>query len=764
MSRLACSYENVPGSLTIAQRGFMFSCTRFEIRFHWKNVANISTGNRWQVGKSSATILVELVKSQAPILKASEESITKNSLLVPKTSFLFTAFHDFLGADDSLMRSWKDFKSRGTKQSERVEVSEPLKDEEEPVPSSMSNANWMSTALQHCKDAIQSSSVIHASVGGLDVTVLLVLLVSVLLLTGYSIIGRGGEPLKHSEELLHRLSEVRDLLPSVQQTTGEDYYASDQQRRALLGSSTVWIDRLQRSASELSRSFVSLQLKMISLRQKRAERILNHPHVLGDNGDAVHATYSRYHQSEVTRRRTGVLRWPFSLFQHVWRLQKTFRGFVSTLSLRRSFSPVESYVVYEETIGDRTVSQRVPVSDYEERTECQRIMSELVEVTQLTEEVFTQFIGVLMNGALDNLASGEERSHYWTSPASELGAGHADEFFFSDPESTLKVVWMRRHLGMLFHLDPLEASHQRRWEESLNYLKQRQNFAMLDSHLSSNAHNESNKEKLLLAFYKNIVLRGGAERRESLRNIVDEVVFWSSHDRLWTEHVMRNVTDRSPAPTGADNHNYPHRTHGKVGGQLSWSRLPVFRGLLCFSDAPQLTSGTADAAFGGIRSRPPPNIHRTGGERSYRLPLIEATAFHQVGKQISERWINELELLLSALQDTKGNHQRRPYHIHSLNTTVRSRLARIAKDIPNGLHEAKRLERDADPALQSAYSRMVSVRWDNMKNIPFSILMVLANQPQGLASLIGTTDALLVVLFAAVCLCFLFLCLHTTVL
>eukprot|EP00796_Vickermania_ingenoplastis_P013387 gene13387-9213_t len=767
MSRLTCSYDNNPGYLTVVRKGFAFTCSAFSIKIKWKEVKNMTTGSRWENGKTNATISVELLKERAP--KPSGE-IKDGSTYNPKKVFLFSAFHDFLGTSDNLMRSWKAYNNRKS-------------DDINPDPSSIAEGEkkidadvieveqsvWsavVSLLTGAITRARPSRAFIQESLNfffGMNLLVLLsALLLSVVLLLGF-LPHRQMDSFANTRRLFASLEQVRQRMPTVPRGDVHQYYGVARVKRDILGNDGEWVEKLQLSVEELANNYVFLQLKMSELRQRRADRLFRSHSLAQSTGATVSVSSGHFSEkrewlpahptshlgavdvASLSRRKSKGLS-----VGTIGTKLKRIADFLATAGCRlvpwrwregcaksvHDGAGSTSLRHYEEPFGSNVLSQLVTAEDDDERHECLHLVSELVQIAELSEEVFTQFVGVLMNRVLDALSTGHFTSHQWSSIppglVGEISAMGSEPFY--DAELVLKVIWMRRHMDSLFRQDPLEPSDSMRRVESLEYAKLRERFLMVENHLSQlYTRNETSKEALLTSFYKNIILRDSNSRKESLRNIIDELLFWDAHQELWADHVSQSVTAQK---SGKMLNALPLRS---TTAQLHWDGLPVFRGLLCFSESPRLMRGDVDVLEILTKtSRNPDNIEAHHSSGNYRLLHVQATALQQLNEDAMERWINELELFIEALADISSRHRRTgfmtPIFSSSPAMQIRTRLINVLKLAQTtSIFPFRFSYRDADersirslgstdPALQAAYTSITGLPWDSMGDIPYSIL------------------------------------------
>lgn len=789
----------------------------------------MNSGTKWLNGKTVATFTVELLKEQAP--KAKESSPKGNNkspgIISARRIFQLSDFNDFISASDNLMRSWKSYKKKKALVAEDPTHTDEQKSGENE--STMASGNGSNTDNNSFLDLVQetvkhvmliagqcvrpakdAAAVVLNAILGLNILYLACILIVTLVLLIGLIPGGGTGPLTETQSLFDELDRVRQDLHSFQHNNIKDY-SSDSRKRQILGDSTMWVDKLQRSAEELSSAYVFLQLRLSELRQRRANRLFNSDEVTGpvttskvfvSPGSPLRrrAHNSAYTMSEwgsvQSVKRRGSSQGSFFLVDTIYGLvdlaqritsplrrlapQHVHRHSLRYISGERAPSRGGGPRRYEEQYGKNVLSQVVMPEDEEERYECLNLIAELVQVAELAEEVFSQFMAVLMNHVLDDLFTGHYAPHHWSPVPPGVMSGTASnseeslrqmEKSFMDAEMALKVIWLRRHLDSLIRQDPMETNDGRRRSEALEYTKHRQEFIALENYLSRwISGNGTSKENILIHFYKRIVLRDGYERKGSLRNIIDELLFWNSHEDLWLEHVSHTLSAKGTASGGSG-------SGGSGGGgfhlprsgpSLQWEDLPLFRGLLCFSDTPRLFRGGVDVAMGADENhkekqrKGAPEGEAAEGE-FFRLLHVEVTAFQQLNEGVMERWINELELFLEAVKDMSPKRSRRLGVVtpHFSNTTifeVRHRLLHILKNClrRNTLSwffsffwSSSKSSMDyirsmgaADPALQTVYASTIGIAWDNMIDMPYAILNHVLLQPPELLDLQARTLSL----------------------
>lgn len=829
-SRLTCSLEGRPGNLAIIKKGFAFSCSTFEIKIRWRDVKNMSTDTKWLNGKTVATFKVELLKDQAPkaIESTSKENNNKsNGIISARRTFQLSDFNDFISASDNLMRSWKSYKKRKALIAEEQVGSAAQEADEKKATNDANNGvgndvkgffdpatiqeivKQVSTVAGKCLNPVkEASAAVLNFILGLNILYLVFLFIVVVVLLIGLIPGGSKGPLTQTQALFDELDRVRVDLHAFHHNNIKDY-SSDSRKRQILGDSAMWVDKLQRSAEELSSAYVFLQLRLSELRQQRANRLFNSDEVTGPvtssrvfvaPGSPLRRrshnsayTLSEWGSVQSVKRRGGsgksffVVDAFYGLVDLAHRITTPLRRLAPRhlhrhslryLSGERSQSRGGGPRRYEEQYGKNVLSQMVMPEDEEERHECLNLIAELVQVAELTEEVFSQFMAVLMNHVLDDLFTGHYAPHHWSSvpPGVMSGGGtahHSEESLreleksFMDAELALKVIWLRRHLDSLMRQDPLETNDSRRRSESIEFTKHRQEFIALENYLSRwTTANESMKEKLLTHFYKRIVLRDGDDRKGALRNIIDELLFWNSHEELWLEHVTHTLSTKGSSGSGSGFHVLPRSAY-----PLHWEDLPLFRGLLCFSDTPRLFRGGVDVAQEGVDDKG--GQKRDAGKSAaaeressmddfFRLLHVEVTAFQQLNEGVMERWINELELFLEAVKDTSSRSRRlgvvTPHFSNATNLEVRHRLLRILKKcvrkntiswLLSFFWSSSKNEMDyirsmgaADPALQTVYASTIGIAWDNMIDMPYAILNYVLLQPPELLDLQARTLSL----------------------
>lgn len=517
-----------------------------------------------------------------------------------------------------------------------------------------------------------------------------------------------------TRSLLNSLAHVSALHHQRHEEVINDFQTSSIFKKEALGStsSELWLHRLHHSAAELAQKFIFAQLQMTKLRQRRADRLLSPNFDMPTTGEtSVSFTVKT---ADLENRVTP----SFSWVRHT------------------SDSGLPRTVQYQEqATGEQVISQVVVIEEAKDRKKCLQLASELVEIVELAEETFSQFISVLFSDILYRFSTGEAVPHQWSDiPEGVLRKGEGGtikerEKHYFDAELVLKVIRARRHMESLFHLNPLESNEKRRRIESEQFSRVRQEFLHLEEYLMRQSTiNETARQQLLVSFYKNIVLRNSTTLWSSLRNNVDELLFWHSHKRLWESHVSQSLfsfSSKEEAEVRPRNRPSVSLFHSASSpASLQWRGLPMFRGLLCFTTAPQLIRGGVDAMqsdaqihhsyrAGNDEGYTEPNVRGKGGRGEYssggttdentttdhspgaaaelgseypfEFAHTEAAAFQQLTGSVMERWITEFELFLEGLrvdgESTDSKMQRlTPYSLDPSNSKIWSHLFRIASD------------------------------------------------------------------------------------
>lgn len=803
MSRLTCSCENNTGYVTIVQKGFMFTCQVFSLKIRWKDVKKMIATTKWHNGRNEPIVLVELLKEISPKPSSSRRDEKKNPF-ASKKCYTFLSFSDYLATSDNLIRSYSAYKkAKENSTSEVVATSEndvlDTQESEEASP----RRSWGKMAFD-ALDSLKKTAtplrewVRKAQDTVLEMNIFLTLSLSTLIVIYLLIVGWNrlpslrSDPLRYTQALFEDLDAIRDLLPEVQHSSVGDFYRTEREKREVIGSSEKWVSKLERSAGELARGYAFLQLKISELRQRRANRLL---YFEQHSQRAASPSPDAFSRVSVSSGRSSAHSWSSTLYSSDWgslssvnyalqrrmgrlslkrltyELHKLFGAVISSLQFLvpwriKQYSKSSAFggttghsVLYEEPFGRNFISEMVTQEDAEERHECLHLVSELIQITELTEEVFSQFMAVLMNQVLDDLATGKYAPHHWSTTPSGVNAEKGRdaikprEMSLFDADLVLRVIWMRRHVDSFIRTDPLEPNDMRRHQESVEFSRLRQQFITLENHLSAQQRrDESSKETLIQAFYKTIVLRNSTTsvRRGALRNIVDELLFWNANEELWAEFLTQALSKKQ-GRLKPNMLRYSSHT-------IQWEDLPVFRGLLCFSGTPRLLWDGSDTADEEPAEEPPHFNGLADDSSNYRLLHVEATAFRKANDDVMERWVTDLELFLDALGDTSPRRRRRgyitPHFSKSPALEIRAKLIQIVKSAKrrgllwmfrsqNADQESIHSMGSADPSLQAIYTTLLGLPWDNLRDMPYTIINYVILTPPDLIAARASTVFLL---------------------
>lgn len=773
----------------ITPKGFAFSCPSFSIKIKWNYVGEMNYGKQWQNRTQNAFIDFKLSQTVAPSFKEMGKEVNRiNS--APRLEYRFSGFKNFIETYDTLRRSYTAHQSKEKK--EISPIPEPtIQTNEHNVDEFGAKRRFLRFFLDFhdaCNGTInQIFQLVKAAAGlvaGMHVLVASFVLIPVLLFAGHAFVTTSytSDDLVETRSLLHSLMRVNEFYHRRHYPSLNEFRTTSRREKEAFEriSSEMWVHRLQDSATELAQRFVFAQLQLSELRRRRANRLLVSDY-------SVQPTIESK-VSLVKKLREGGHRGPSSLF-----------------SARFDYgSTAETTVKYQEQVNDdQVISQVVHLEEAKDRSTCLQLASELVELTELSEEVFSQFISMLLSDVLYSFSTGEEVPHQWSdTPPEMLGKRQQQslkdmEPYTFDADLMLKVIRLRRHLESLFHLNPLESNEKRRRVESILFSRLREDFLQLENNLMRHSKmNETDKEILLSSFYKNIVLRNSSTVWSALRNNVDEIIFWHSHQGLWKDHVSRILHSSNSKEKEEGGRRIPSylsfSSASSSFSSLEWKGLPVFRGLLCFTNAPQLFRRGIDITQseapvhsercpysshfrndeqredfgvpmkarkeeGGCNCAKDSNTtHNDGilvdpavGDSPIVYPFeflrTEATVFQHLSEKVIERWINELDLFLEGIEldrekeNTPLQRAGTPYFSDSVNFEVRSRLLQIArkntrkKSLQSILKDSGM--RSSDPALQSVYTTMIGLGWDNLKDVPYIMLNSLLLQQPTLSSL-----------------------------
>lgn len=645
-----------------------------------------------------------------------------NTILpTPQFNLAFSHFRDYSVVVDNFQRSRTAYANE-TKRilSPVVEpISTPRYAEEKDISSTSQFALLFSPVISICKKtigtfwALLKKCLIFAGMRALLTSFILILF----FVFASSVFRRAPvqtDNFSSTRSLLDSLAHVSALHHQRHEEVINDFQTSSIFEKEALGrtSSELWVRRLHHSAAELAQRFIFAQLQMTKLRQRRADRLLS------PNFDTLTARETTVSFSKKNADLENRVTPTFSWVQH---------------TADDGFAKVVQY--QEQATDEQVISQVVTVEEAKDRKKCLQLASELVEVVELAEELFSQFISVLFSDILYRFSTGEAVPHQWSDiPEGVLQKGEGGtikerEKHYFDAELVLKVIRARRHMESLFHLNPLESNEKRRRIESDQFSRVRQEFLHLEEYLMRQGTiNETARQQLLISFYKNIVLRNSTTLWSSLRNNVDELLFWHSHKPLWESHVSQSLFSF----TSKEEEEVRRRHYSSVSllnsasspAFLQWKGLPMFRGLLCFTTAPQLIRGGVDATqsdaqshhshrAGNDEGHAEPNMRGKGGRGEYssddaldentttdhspgaaaelgseypfEFAHTKAAAFQQLTGSVMERWITELELFLEGLRIEGGSADSKiwhltPYSLDPSNSEIWSHLFRIVSD------------------------------------------------------------------------------------
>ena len=268
------------------------------------------------------------------------------------------------------------------------------------------------------------------------------------------------------------------------------------------------------------------------------------------------------------------------------------------------------WVVYKEELGDSfQLTEWVTAAEDEDRHKCLSLTKDLLETLELTERVFATFSSVFLVDRYRQLFSGEERASYWLQPPQVLRTNTnlrrpAEKAFSGD--AMARMAMLRRFVASLVHNEPLVSNQAHRRAAALQVaaalVRYRQEEVAL---LRTRNLGHTDNTTMLWRILSNMVvapatapLKGSLDIPDTatfLRNSVEELRFWHTHESAWQEHVLTFFTPEEQAEI--------RRTFGAVGEAemessvvdpstqpeaVHWLNLPLFRGLLCFEATPEL--------------------------------------------------------------------------------------------------------------------------------------------------------------------------------
>lgn len=775
----------------ISPKGFAFSCALFTIKIKWKYVEEMNYSTQWKNRKQNAFISFKLSQAVAPAFKGIDKEVTRINPNL-RLAYKFSDFKNFIETYDALRRSYTAHKNKGKNGLSPVveHTSQAIECRTEELGTKKKFYLFFFHFHDACKKSLNYICELvkgtARAMAGMHVLVAIFILVFLFILAGHTFLSTSQQTgdFAATGSLLDSLIRVNEFYLRRHYSTLSDFRTPNRQEKEALGgiSSEMWVHRLQESATELAERFVFTQLQLTELRKKRANRLLVSDYQVQTTANSRTALSKKL--------REGWHYKPSSLF--------------SSRADGRSEGSEHTVEYQEQVRDDQMISQVVDVEEANDRHTCLHLASELVELAELAEEVFSQFISILLSDSLYSLSTGETIPHHRSDILVERRRRKKNlnemENYLFDAELVLKVIRLRRHIESLFHLNPLEPNANRRTIESLMFSELRRDFLRFENSIfRPSGMNDSDKQNLLDTFYKKIVLRNSTTLWSGLRNNVDELLFWHAHQPLWEDHVSQVLSSHVTKEGKRVGDSVPSylSSSNPTSSSSQWKGLPVFRGLLCFTNAPQLFRGGMDVSQSGTHSHLEQCHHcrsraqtrsdegngriyvaaagtpkevacicgrgsmtsnedgrelteslTTASSTEYPLELLrtEATVFQRLSESVMERWINELDIFLEGIRidpDKPGGPRVQPGVPHfsdSLNFDVRSRLLRIAKKNVN----AKSLEevlrntgmRSADPSLQSTYTAIISICWDNLKDMPYFMLNSFFLHPPSLSDVL----------------------------
>ncbi|KPA84507.1 hypothetical protein ABB37_01054 [Leptomonas pyrrhocoris] len=295
----------------------------------------------------------------------------------------------------------------------------------------------------------------------------------------------------------------------------------------------------------------------------------------------------------------------------------------------------ELWVIYSEELGDTFhLTEWVAAAEDEDRRQCLRLTKDLLDTVDLTERVFVAFASVFLAGPYRQLVSGEERGSYWLQPPQALrtitnGLKSAEKKAFSG-DAMARMAMLRRFVASLVHDEPLVSNQAHRRAAALQVVEALAEYRHEEvTLLRTRNRRRTDNATLLWTILSDMVLapstqplRGNPAVPEAaafLRNSVEELRFWRTHESAWREHVLTFFTPEEQADIrssfGAGRAAGEEAERGLTDPStqpkaLRWRNLPLFRGLLCFETIPTLheaadasttvNEGTAREAEDGI--------------------------------------------------------------------------------------------------------------------------------------------------------------------
>lgn len=299
--------------------------------------------------------------------------------------------------------------------------------------------------------------------------------------------------------------------------------------------------------------------------------------------------------------------------------------------------------------------QYVTPDEKDERQQCQQMAKDLVQVATLIEDTLLGFSTLLMTDTYEKIAARVEMPHFWGSgppatpflKATERSRTPQKGMPVFSGDEVLRILFIRRYLKALMHLNPLEADEHRRRSEALDFSHQLRDFVGRDYELSRKM-NRASKDELLVTFYNLVMPRLQATEASamgmttSLRNLAEEAKFWDRHGDLWMEHLLNSLpaaqrrklmelatgrTERQRRQTSLWSRasaSQASKSAGRGAGpdcvitenstaeefahcrpRVLWKKLPIFKGLLCFTPQPTLqVAPVAGGAASGLARRP----------------------------------------------------------------------------------------------------------------------------------------------------------------
>lgn len=267
------------------------------------------------------------------------------------------------------------------------------------------------------------------------------------------------------------------------------------------------------------------------------------------------------------------------------------------------------WVVYSEELGnDFHLTEWVASAEDEDRNRCLQLTKELVDTVELTERVFATFASVFLVDRYRQLLSGAERGANWLQPPQALrtltnGQRSKEKKAFSGA-AMARMALLRRFVASLVHNEPLISNQAHRRAAALRIAAalvryRREEVALLRTR---NRGLTDNTTMLWRVLSEMVVAPSTQPLADDpsipdaatfLRNSLEELRFWQTHESAWREHVLTFFTPEEQAHIRSTFHSDDgeSKTLVDLSAQpvaLYWRRLPLFRGLLCFEAVPSL--------------------------------------------------------------------------------------------------------------------------------------------------------------------------------